>query len=433
MLSLASWIPLIVHACILGIVFYAVNRVVPDAYMDEIFHVPQAQRYCNGDYYTWDPKLTTPPGFASIFTFHILFHSISPNDLFTIYDNALLPTSTPSPLSPSIRISIFIADDNGIDSFFVLAGYYLERVGKYGPSAMCLAISILFRQTNVIWACFVAGDIVSSILSPVIFSSPSSERDSPASSQEYSFIERWIKVAEKIVSGIQSNLKILVRRMIPYFVVVLLVGVFFVWNGSIALGDKANHVAILHIPQIYYFIAFTAVLSLPLTMIHPSDLYNLRKCLITPIAYVTMLLMTISVHKYTYEHPFLSSDNRHYSFYVWKKVYKRHPSVKYLLIPAYFTALQIILRPLTACRSSLWVLTFAAAVCLTLVPSPLFEFRYFIIPYIIYRLNIRPPSTTRLLLEFMTYSFVNAVTLYLFIYKPFKWESEPNQLQRFLW
>jgi hypothetical protein len=28
---------------------------------DEFFHVPQAQKYCAGDY-TWDPKITTPPG-----------------------------------------------------------------------------------------------------------------------------------------------------------------------------------------------------------------------------------------------------------------------------------------------------------------------------------------------------------------------------------
>jgi alpha-1,2-glucosyltransferase len=28
---------------------------------DEFFHVPQAQLYCKGDY-TWDPKITTPPG-----------------------------------------------------------------------------------------------------------------------------------------------------------------------------------------------------------------------------------------------------------------------------------------------------------------------------------------------------------------------------------
>ena len=29
---------------------------------DEPFHVPQAQAYCNGEWSTWDPKITTPPG-----------------------------------------------------------------------------------------------------------------------------------------------------------------------------------------------------------------------------------------------------------------------------------------------------------------------------------------------------------------------------------
>ncbi|KFZ13734.1 hypothetical protein V501_03576 [Pseudogymnoascus sp. VKM F-4519 (FW-2642)] len=40
----------------------AVNSNVPSPYMDEIFHIPQAQQYCASDFYTWDPKLTTPPG-----------------------------------------------------------------------------------------------------------------------------------------------------------------------------------------------------------------------------------------------------------------------------------------------------------------------------------------------------------------------------------
>jgi alpha-1,2-glucosyltransferase len=39
-----------------------VNSVVPEPYMDEIFHVPQAQQYCHGDFLTWDPMITTPPG-----------------------------------------------------------------------------------------------------------------------------------------------------------------------------------------------------------------------------------------------------------------------------------------------------------------------------------------------------------------------------------
>ncbi|KFY85631.1 hypothetical protein V500_08236 [Pseudogymnoascus sp. VKM F-4518 (FW-2643)] len=40
----------------------AVNDNVPSPYMDEIFHIPQAQQYCASDFNTWDPKLTTPPG-----------------------------------------------------------------------------------------------------------------------------------------------------------------------------------------------------------------------------------------------------------------------------------------------------------------------------------------------------------------------------------
>jgi alpha-1,2-glucosyltransferase len=39
-----------------------VTSLVPKPYLDEVFHVPQAQAYCEGEYGVWDPKLTTPPG-----------------------------------------------------------------------------------------------------------------------------------------------------------------------------------------------------------------------------------------------------------------------------------------------------------------------------------------------------------------------------------
>ena len=29
---------------------------------DEVFHVPQTQQYCRGNYEAWDPKITTLPG-----------------------------------------------------------------------------------------------------------------------------------------------------------------------------------------------------------------------------------------------------------------------------------------------------------------------------------------------------------------------------------
>ena len=32
------------------------------AMQDEVFHIPQAQRYCDYKYFEWDDKITTPPG-----------------------------------------------------------------------------------------------------------------------------------------------------------------------------------------------------------------------------------------------------------------------------------------------------------------------------------------------------------------------------------
>jgi len=33
-----------------------------DIYMDEIFHIPQAQKFCHGNFVEWDSKITTFPG-----------------------------------------------------------------------------------------------------------------------------------------------------------------------------------------------------------------------------------------------------------------------------------------------------------------------------------------------------------------------------------
>ena len=42
--------------------FDQVQSRVPDPYLDEVFHIPQAQRYCEDKWFEWDDKITTPPG-----------------------------------------------------------------------------------------------------------------------------------------------------------------------------------------------------------------------------------------------------------------------------------------------------------------------------------------------------------------------------------
>jgi alpha-1,2-glucosyltransferase len=52
----------------------AVNSTVPESYLDEVFHIPQAQAYWAGNWTHWDPKITTPPG---LYVFSNAFNSVS--------------------------------------------------------------------------------------------------------------------------------------------------------------------------------------------------------------------------------------------------------------------------------------------------------------------------------------------------------------------
>lgn len=54
-----------------------------DNVQDEIFHVPQAQQYCKGNFKSWDPMITTPPGLyaLSLYQFFFLYDDF----LFTIW------------------------------------------------------------------------------------------------------------------------------------------------------------------------------------------------------------------------------------------------------------------------------------------------------------------------------------------------------------
>lgn len=68
-MALSDWVsPEVRRAALLALVCAGhytwrqlVNLVVPDPYLDEVFHAPQAQTYWEGNWSQWDPKITTPP------------------------------------------------------------------------------------------------------------------------------------------------------------------------------------------------------------------------------------------------------------------------------------------------------------------------------------------------------------------------------------
>lgn len=96
-------------------------------------------------------------------------------------------------------------------------------------------------------------------------------------------------------------------------------------------------------------------------------------------------------------------------------------------------------------KSNLWILLFAACTALNIVPTPLVEFRYFIVPYLLLQLNLLEPraitnraqqvSLTAELVDLVTFTIINAITVYIFLYRTFTYGplGSIEETGRFMW
>jgi alpha-1,2-glucosyltransferase len=255
-------------------------------------------------------------------------------------------------------------------------------------------------------------------------------------------------------------------------------------------GDKSAHTATIHVPQLLYIWPYIAFFSAPL-LIRPllqivgtvlpgqfrtvsnngsyaSKTSKLPNFLISSIFIVGAFS---AVHFNTIIHPYTLADNRHYVFYVFR-ILRLYPAIRYLVVPVYYVCAWLSIQALatppnggralkqkrdnnspasaeagySTCQISfitIWLVT----TTLSVVTAPLVEPRYFIIPWIIWRLHVwsspaslstKAPLAGKLydvLINFETLWLlvINATISYVFIYRGFAWPSEPGKVQRFLW
>jgi len=234
---------------------------------------------------------------------------------------------------------------------------------------------------------------------------------------------------------------------------------------------------------------------------------------------------TLLIIRYnTIIHPFTLADNRHYVFYVFRYTILRHPIFRYILAPVYLVCgwgvyltlccpptlqtyrlkttkkqklttsspsktrsvrssagvepnssplLEGTMQPDTSDTegtTTSFVLIFFITTALSLITAPLVEPRYFIIPWVIWRLHVPSLAPTksefrahqpqkiggkdvtsgmwilkkiklgayqnhdyRLWLETTWFFVINVVTGFIFLYRGFSWPQEPGQVQRFMW
>lgn len=186
-------------------------------------------------------------------------------------------------------------------------------------------------------------------------------------------------------------------------------------------------------------------------------------------------------------------------FYIFRYTILRHRAIRFLLAPIYAICSSLVYKTLcnpapviqksnhnASLRAQIaetrnqkefienlpstptvsFTLTLLVATALSLITAPLVEPRYFIVPWVIWRLNIpmaalmKPDSeikTSNSRLKYMSWFInfkkegssmyhnqwlwletiwliiINSVTGYIFLYKGFEWPQEPGKVQRFMW
>lgn len=320
-------------------------------------------------------------------------------------------------------------------TFFILFTYLMTLHSCHKASALLGVCAVLFRQTNIIWVAFCAGTLVAAKMDEAWKVEHTKKKDEKSSPSQvplsFSGLKKVILFTVEFLTS-PVHIKAILLLTWPYVVVGLGFLGFVVHNDGIVLGDRTNHEACLNFPQLFYFFSFTLFFSFPVSLCFHRVLRFLQTLKKQPIFYLLVTgVFLLLVWKFTFVHRYLLADNRHFPFYVWKRLIQRHELVRFLLVPAYVFAGWNFVDSFKL-RSLFWSLAFLTCLLAATVPQKLLEFRYFIIPYLMYRLHMPLPSLPRLTVEFLLYTVVNVATLYIFINKTFHWpDSSANQ--RFMW
>uniref|UniRef100_UPI00358F0722 dol-P-Glc:Glc(2)Man(9)GlcNAc(2)-PP-Dol alpha-1,2-glucosyltransferase-like n=1 Tax=Myxine glutinosa TaxID=7769 RepID=UPI00358F0722 len=443
------------------------STTVPEPYMDEIFHVPQAQRFCAGSFQQWDPMITTLPGLylysasllrslgsllgltdkqaCTVTLLRLTNITFTLGNLAVLYllmgwlhggkgialHHRLLSATTLSLFPVLYFFNFFYYTDTGA-VFFSLATYLSCVKGRHWAAAVFGVVSILFRQTNVIWVAFCGMLVVSSHVEQAWVEDE--DKKEQAKKGKLRQISTGWNVAKFLRRFLSSPhwLKGLLSQAWPYATVGLSFVIFIILNGGIVVGDRQSHVACLHLPQFIYFLVFTLVFSFP---IHLSP-ERVWRCANTARSHPLLTLILImasfcSLLFFSYAHPYLLADNRHYTFYAWRRLLGRRGPAILVLVPGSLAAGAVINDQLRE-HSPLWRISFLVCVLVATVPQRLLEFRYFIVPYLLFRVHAQLPSVSRLLAECLLYLTINLVTFHLFLNRPFHWIGHTGH-QRFLW
>jgi alpha-1,2-glucosyltransferase len=256
-------------------------------YSDEMHHLRQIERFCQGDW-SADPKLTVVPGYHLLSALagrlwgdcsllpmravNLGFGLLS----VLVFHAAASAAGVRQPLMRTLQYYFlpvllpyhFLVYSDSISLLALLAAMALTLRGRYGAAGVVGALSILLRQTNVVWLLFFC---------------------------VYALLEEGDA-----------------RRAWPFVPGILIFVVFVVWNGGVAMGDQRAHQLGLHWGNVFFLLLLFFPLFLPrclaLLWRHRERLGELPLAALLAAAFVLFLLVFGVAHPYNRFEGFLRND-----------------------------------------------------------------------------------------------------------------------------
>ncbi|CAG0889534.1 unnamed protein product [Darwinula stevensoni] len=412
----------------------------------------------------WDPKITTPPGLyliavgvlnplgwildknlCTLHSFRLLnvFALVIHVYLFKVILDIQIPQAKSRNAISAFSLGLFPIQftfsfffySDAFSTLLILLSFTFYLKNWHIPAAVFGGCSVFLRQTNILWIFLMGFNTLANNLLKVLYPKPPSKDIICSASILKDFMRRlwmrmWVsskKTTQKKSTPLSHVLLKIFLDLCGYVLIGISFLIFLYYNGGIVLGDKSAHAPVLHIPQWLYQTFIIAFFLTPFVITNfKSILMYMKERLHFFIALLILAVLALKFNSHV--HPYLLADNRHLSFYLWRRIFEPW---NIFLAPLYVFFV-FALHFLICHESFFFQITFYACSILTVVPQKLFEFRYFVLPFYFLRLHLRRGSWITVLLELLGFLVVDMLWLFLYVTKSFDWADETYP-QRIIW
>lgn len=445
----ALFITFILSSSLLYAIYNSTEKI--PQYMDESFHLDQTFSYYNNNYRYWNSKLTTFPGtfictsfflkLLNVFKISINFKNVLNYSrllviivnscsfmLLSLYKNKNVINNNNN---AKLKLSIiffpinyffnFLFYTESFSIFSLLLHFYF---GLYYPNFFFVLLSgflaVFMRQNNIIWINLLPLSECICLLKDIL--------------NRKINIKNFFKSAFDIVI---KNFNIVIIDCAFIF--------FMIKNDfSLVLGDKSHHEMKIHLAQIIHFLIFVLIFfpSLNLYFIKSfiNTFKNKNKLKNFIITFIMISLFLFISDKFSFVHDFILSDNRHYIFYYFKRIYLNN--IKKNLLLLYLSSVySLLINEFWEFFKSDKILGWMICCLICLIPCKLIEVRYFLPGVVVLLVLIHYEEMKGFELRKEMFSWINifgqlvinVLVIYVFLFRPFRNKYFGGEISRFMY